>query len=70
MIMNGIKVRAFWRDIIKDPQINFLFMIVDDNYIRRGLKRKNVLDRDMKYIGINSGNMEGNFICYIALSDE
>ena len=70
MVMKGISVRAFWRDIIKDPQINFLLMIVDDNFIRRGAKRKDILNPDMKYIGINSANMGDNFVCYTVLSDE
>ena len=70
MIMNGIIIRAFWRDIISDPQINFLLMIVDDNFIRRGAKRKDILNPDMKYFGINSGNMGDNFVCYTVLSDE
>ena len=70
MVMKGISVRAFWRDIIKDPEINFLLMIIDDNYIRRGAKRKDILNPDMKYIGINSGSLGNNFVCYTVLSDE
>jgi hypothetical protein len=70
MVIKGISVRAFWRDIIKDPEINFLLMIVDDNYIRRGAKRKDILNPEMKYIGINSGNLGNNFVCYTVLSDE
>ena len=70
MVMKGISVRAFWRDIIKDPQINFLLMVVDDNFIRRGAKRKDILNPDMKYIGINSASMGDNFVCYTVLSDE
>ena len=70
IIKEGISIRAFWKDIIKDPQINFLLMIVDDNYIRRGAKRKDILNPDMKYIGINSGSMGNNFVCFTVLSDE
>ena len=65
-----MKVRAFWRDIIKDAEINFLLMIVDDNPIRRGAKRNDVLNPEMKYIGINSGIVGENFVCYTVLSDE
>lgn len=67
---DGITVRAFWRDIIKDPDINFLLMIVDDNAIRRGDKRKDILDPEMKYIGINAASLGNNFVCYTVLSDE
>ena len=70
IIKEGISIRAFWKDIIKDPQINFLLMVVDDNYIRRGAKRKDILNPDMKYIGINSGSMGNNFVCFTVLSDE
>ena len=69
-INDGITVRAFWRDIIKDPEINFLLMIIDDNAIRRGDKRKDILDPNMKYIGINSASLGNNFVCYTVLSDE
>ena len=69
-VKNGIIIRAFWRDIIKDPKINFLLMIVDDNPIKRGDKRKDILDPKMKYIGINSGTMGKSFVCYTVLSNE
>ena len=70
IIMKGISVRAFWKDIIKDPQINFILMVVDDNYIRSGAKRKDILNPNMKYIGINAGYMDNSFVCFTVLSDE
>ena len=70
IIDKGVSVRAFWRDIIKDPEINFLLMIVDDNFIRRGAKRKDIFNSNMKYIGTNSGSMGDYFVCYTVLSDE
>ena len=70
LIKSGVKIRAFWRDIINDPEINFLLMIVDDNPIRRGGKRKDILNPEMKYIGINSGMIDQYFVCYTVLSDE
>ena len=69
-IDDGISIRAFWRDIIKDPKINFLLMIVDDNPIKRGDKRKDILDPNMRYIGISSGYLGNNFVCYTVLSNE
>lgn len=69
-INDGISIRAFWRDIINDPEINFLLMIIDDNPIKMGDKRKDILDPEMKYIGINSGHLGDNFVCYTVLSDE
>ena len=69
-INKGIKIKAFWRDIISDPEINFLLMIVDDNPVNLGAKRKDILNPKMKYIGINSARLDSHFVCYIVLSDE
>ena len=68
MIDNGIKIKSFWRDIIRDPDISLLMMIVDDNGDKSGMRRKDLLDPNMKYIGINSIDIKGNFVCYINLS--
>ena len=68
MINNGISVKSYWRDVIKDPEISFLMMIVDDNGIKSGMRRKDLLDPNMKYIGISSIEINGNFVCYITLS--
>ena len=68
MIKNGISVKSYWRDVIKDPEISFLMMIVDDNGINKGMRRKDLLDPNMKYIGISSIEINGNFVCYITLS--
>ena len=69
-INKGIKIKAFWRDIINDPEINFLLMIVDDNPIKPGAKRKDILNPKMNYIGINSAYLGSYFVCYIVLSDK
>ena len=68
MIDNGIKIKSFWRDIIRDPDISLLMMIVDDNGDKSGMRRKDLLDPNMKYIGISSIDIKGNFVCYITLS--
>ena len=68
MIESGIKIKSFWRDIIREPDISFLMMIVDDNGDKSGMRRKDLLDPNMKYIGINSIDIKGNFVCYITLS--
>ena len=68
MINNGINVKSYWRDVIKDPEISFLMMIVDDNGIKSGMRRKDLLDPNMKYIGISSIEINGSFVCYITLS--
>ena len=68
MIDSGIKIKSFWRDIIREPDISLLMMIVDDNGDKSGMRRKDLLDPNMKYIGINSIDIKGNFVCYITLS--
>ena len=66
---NGKHISSFWSEKIKDPEICFLMMIIDDNYIEAGLKRKDLLNPDMKYIGIISAEINNNFNCYITLSN-
>ena len=68
MINEGIIIRSYWKDYIKDPEISFLLMIVDDNGIKSGMRRKDLLDPNMKYIGISSVEINKKFVCYITLS--
>ena len=65
----GIPIKSYWRDIIKEPETSFLMMIVDDTGIKAGLKRKDILDPNMKYIGICSRNIGKYFICFVTFSD-
>ena len=65
---NGKYIISFWKEIIKDPEVAFLMMVVDDNYIKTGQKRKDLINPEIKYIGINSGEVNNNFVCYITLS--
>ena len=44
-------------------------MIVDDTGDKSGLKRKDLLNPDMKFIGICSVTINKKFACYITLSD-
>jgi hypothetical protein len=44
-------------------------MVIDDNYIEYGLKRKDLLNHDIKYIGILSVQINNQFACYITLSN-
>ena len=68
MINAVINVKSYWRDVIKDPLISFLLMIVDDNGVKSGMKRKDILNPNMKFIGISSAEINRNFACYITLS--
>ena len=68
MINGGININSYWRDIIKDPEISFLLMIIDDNGVKSGLRRKDILNPNMKYIGISSVEINRKFVCYLTLS--
>lgn len=68
MVNDGVPIKAFWRDIIKDPKISFLLMIIDDTGTKRGLRRQDILDPDMRYIGISSAEINGHFVCYMTFS--
>ena len=68
MIDNGLIIKSYWRDIIKDPEISYLLMIVDDIGLKSGMRRKDILNPNMKYIGIASTEINGHFVCYITLS--
>jgi len=68
-VNEGVNIKSYWRDFINDPQISLLSMIIDDNGIKSGMKRKDLLDPNMKFIGISSAEINRKFVCYITLSD-
>ena len=66
-VQNGIPIKSFWRDIIKDPQTCLILMIVDDTGINSGKKRNDILDPNMQCIGIVSKKIGKSFASYITL---
>ena len=42
-------------------------LIVDDTGDNYAKRRNDIFDRNMKYIGINSIEINGSFACYITL---
>jgi hypothetical protein len=66
---NKLKIKGYWRDFISDPIICFILLIVDDNNKFPGLKRKNLLDPNIKYIGISSKKIGKSFCSYFTLSN-
>jgi len=68
MMKNGIRIKSYWRDVIRDPEISFMLMIADDNGAKSGKRRNDILDPNMKYIGISSVEINDSFACYIVLS--
>ena len=69
MMNDGLKINSYWRNVIKDPEICFLLMIVDDSDKSKGMKRVDILNPKMKYIGLSSVEMDKKFMNYIVLSE-
>ena len=66
-VQNGIPIKSFWRDIIKDSQTCLILMIVDDTGENSGKKRNDILGPNMQCIGIVSKKIGKKFASYIAL---
>lgn len=64
---NGMDIKSYWREIIWDPETCFILMIVDDNGKHSGAKRRDILNPNYKYIGLNSKMINKSFACYITL---
>lgn len=67
-IDDGIEIKSFWKDIVKDPDTCFILTIVDDSGRHAGNKRNDILDKNNKYIGISSVKIGKSFACYIVIS--
>lgn len=67
-ISEGVGIKSFWKDVVKDPDTCFILTIVDDSGRNTGNKRNDILDRNNKYIGISSVKIGKSFACYIVLS--
>ena len=66
-INNGIEIKSFWKDIVKDEETCFILTVVDDSMKNAGNKRNDILNRNNKYIGISSVKIGKSFACYIVL---
>jgi hypothetical protein len=66
-VQQGIYIRSFWRDIIRDSETCLLLTIVDDTGANSGKKRNDILDPSMQGIGIASRNIGKIFASYIVL---
>ena len=61
-------IDVFFKDLVKIPEVSALLMIVDDSQKNPGRKRNAVLNKDFKYIGINSKFIGKTFIAYFTFS--
>ena len=63
----GVDVKSFWKDIVSDPESCFILTIVDDSGKNPGSKRDDILNKDLKYIGISTAKIGRSFACYMVL---
>lgn len=66
--MINSNINVYFKENIKNPEIAVLLMIVDDNEYSNGKKRKSLLNKDFKYIGIDSKFYGNNFIANFSFS--
>ena len=64
------KIDVFFKDLIKIPEVSGLLMIVDDTNKNAGKKRKALLNKDLKYIGVSSKFIGKTFVAYFSFSKE
>ena len=61
-------IDVFFKDLIKLRDVSALHMIVDDGEKNAGRKRTAVLNKNFKYIGINSKFVGKTFKAYFTFS--
>ncbi len=64
----GVKIEVFFKDLIKDPEVSSLLMVVDDNKKNYGKKRGAILNKNFKYIGVNCTIIEKVFVAFFTFS--
>ena len=68
ILRESTNIDVFFKDLIKLPEVSVLLMIVDDGEKNAGRKRNAVLNKNFKYIGINSKFVGKTFIAYFTFS--
>ncbi len=66
--MKKEKINAYFKEYVKNPEIAVLLMIVDDTEFSNGKKRKSILNKEFKNIGIDSKFIGKNFIAHFSFS--
>ena len=62
------RVDAYFKDMIKNPEVSALLLMVDDNEKSCGKRREVILRKDIKYVGISAGDVGGTFVAYFVFS--
>jgi hypothetical protein len=61
-------INAYYKEYIKNPEIAVLLMIIDDTEKKDGKRRKSILNKDFKNIGIDSKFIGKSFIARFSFS--
>ena len=69
-LRQNTRIDVFYKDLVKIPEVSALLMIVDDSPKNPGKKRQAVLNKDLKYIGINSKFIGKTFIAYFTFANQ
>ena len=67
-VKENYNIDLFFKDLIKLPEVSALLMVVDDSVKNTGRKRNAILNKEYKYIGINSHFVGKTFLAYFAFS--
>ena len=67
-VKENYNIDLFFKDLVKLPDVSALLMVVDDSVKNSGRKRQAILNKDFKYIGINSHFVGKTFLAYFAFS--
>ena len=67
-IKQKTSLEFFYKDLIKDPNISALLMVVDDTEKNEFKKRDIILNPDLRYVGINCRYIGKTFVAYLGFS--
>ena len=68
ILSKNITINVFFKEMVKLPEVSALLMIVDDNGKNSGKKRKALLNKNFKYIGVTYRFIGKTFIAYFSFS--
>ena len=66
--MKKEKINSYFKEYVKNPEVAVLLMIVDDTEFSKGKKRMSILNKEFRYIGIDSKFIGKNFIAHFSFS--
>lgn len=67
-ILKNCNINVYFKEMVKIPEVSCLLMIVDDTGKNSGKKRRAVLNKDFKYIGVNSKFFGKKFLAYFSFA--